>query len=369
MSVYKRPDSDTYSYDFQFQGARYSGNTGEPSKRKAEQYVEALKRTLKSNNARLEKPFNFGAAWSLYWEEIGQHHTNAEDTLRALEWLEKQIGRATMIAAITDSTVARLVTKRRAETFRGKPISPSTVNRTVTEPLKAILRRAGDIWGQSVQRIRWKDHTLKEPQERIREASKDEEDKFLAAIREDYRPVFQFAILTGCRVSEIIGLEWTRVDFFSRYFTVIGKGDKTRRIPMTKAVYALLWSQRGNHALAVFTYIAWKTRDGRERKARYPITINGFKTQWRRAKKTAGVPDFRFHDTRHTAATRLVRKSGNLKLAQRLLGHSDIATTSRYSHVTDDDLRAAMEDNIPTEIPTDDAGGGDKGLSDKGNVV
>ncbi|MDG2571043.1 tyrosine-type recombinase/integrase, partial [Vibrio parahaemolyticus] len=61
------------------------------------------------------------------------------------------------------------------------------------------------------------------------------------------------------------------------------------------------------------------------------------------AKEETGVTDFRFHDNRHTAATRLLRSSGNLKLVQKLLRHEDIATTTKYAHVTDEDLRLAME--------------------------
>lgn len=61
-------------------------------------------------------------------------------------------------------------------------------------------------------------------------------------------------------------------------FTVTGKRDRTRTIPMTKETRALLWSLKDNHPEAVFTYVAQKTRDGRERGKRYPITTEGFKT-------------------------------------------------------------------------------------------
>ncbi|HEY9057509.1 MAG TPA: tyrosine-type recombinase/integrase, partial [Aurantimonas sp.] len=71
-------------------------------------------------------------------------------------------------------------------------------------------------------------------------------------------------------------------------------------------------------------------------------------------------------DTRHTAATRLVRASGNLKLAQRMLGHADLATTTKYAHVTQDDLRAAMEAAAPaaTKTPTQSTAQ-DAALTDK----
>ncbi len=54
------------------------------------------------------------------------------------------------------------------------------------------------------------------------------------------------------------------------------------------------------------------------------------------------MTDFHFHDLRHTSATRILRKS-NLRVVQQLLGHSDIATTTKYAHAVDDDIRNAME--------------------------
>lgn len=54
--------------------------------------------------------------------------------------------------------------------------------------------------------------------------------------------------------------------------------------------------------------------------------------------KATGITDFRFHDTRHTAATRITRATGNLKVAQKLLGHTEIGTTARYAHVQHEDV-------------------------------
>ena len=71
-------------------------------------------------------------------------------------------------------------------------------------------------------------------------------------------------------------------------------------------------------------------------------------TKERRLRKEAAltaaeIRDFRFHDLRHTFATRLLRQTGNLKLVSRLLGHTQIETTMRYAHVIDADLRAALD--------------------------
>jgi integrase len=82
---------------------------------------------------------------------------------------------------------------------------------------------------------------------------------------------------------------------------------------------------------------------------RYPFS-ESWRRWWYRAVKSAGLwddrrsPDrFRFHDLRHTRATRLLRETGNLKIVQKLLGHQSIKTTARYAHAFTDDVRAAME--------------------------
>ena len=352
MSAFKRPGADVYSYDFRCRGRRFSGTTSCTTKREAERFEQTERERIKAAEINLAKPLTFAQASSLYWHEVGQHHRNALTTERVLEWLGDHIGDRTLIADIGDAMVAKLVARR-----RGEAVSHATVNRTVLEPLCAILRRAKSTWKARVQDIEWRNHFLKEPQERVREASSAEETTLLQAIRSDYEPALRFALLTGCRRAEIVGLEWTSVDFINRAFKVTGKGDKTRHIPMTREVRDLLWSLKDYHRSAVFTYVAQKTRDGRVRGTRYPITDAGFKTAWRRRVEDGDnkIVDFRFHDTRHTAATRLVRATGNLRLAQRLLGHTDIATTTKYAHVTHEDLRAGLEaaaTKTATQTPT-----------------
>jgi len=167
---------------------------------------------------------------------------------------------------------------------------------------------------------------------------------------------------------EILGLDWAHVDFFSRRFTVTGKGNKIRTLPMSDAIYDLLWREKDHHPVKVFTYEAARTskRQGLVKGQRYPLSEAGLKTAMRRAVPNAGVENFRFHDTRHTGATRVLRAS-NLKVAQRLLGHADIATTTKYAHAMDDDIRAALNSAAPspTKNPTQSVRGVGKSLKGK----
>ncbi len=192
---------------------------------------------------------------------------------------------------------------------------------------------------------------LREPKERVREMKIEEEARLFEALRPDYHPVIRFAILTGVRIGEIVRLRWQDVDWGSRRITIHGKGRKIATIPMAPDVRELLWSLKGQHPDAVFTYVVARNRvvtRGEERipltkGERRPITREGLKTALRRILPTAKIENFRFHDNRHTAATRVLRAGGNLKTVQRLLRHENIATTTKYAHVSDEDVMAAMQ--------------------------
>lgn len=340
MSVFLRPGSKTYSYDFRHNGQRFSGSTDRTTKPAAREVEKAKRKEAEANSVDDTKPLTFRVAGIRYWEEKGQFASDPDGPFLYIAWLDQQIGGSTLVSKISNATVARLVAKRRED-----GVSNATINRSVVEPLRTILRRAKRVWGATVQEIEWGEHRLKEPQERVREASHEEEDLALSLLPEDYRPILRFALLTGCRRGEIVGLEWSSVYLTRREFRVTGKGDVSRTIPMTQKVYELLLAlhkAEDAHKTAVFTYRAERTRQGRIRGTRYPITAEGFNTVWARYVRPK-LDNFRFHDARHTAATRVVRATGNLKAAQKLLGHTNIATTTRYAHVSHEDLLSALE--------------------------
>ena len=200
----------------------------------------------------------------------------------------------------------------------------------------------------------WKDHWLREPQERVRELVGDEAARLSEATRDDYMPFFSFAHATGLRLNECL-LRWSEVDWSARRVVKIGKGGKRVTAPITSEVRAILWPLRGHHSEFVFTFVAARTLKGRGliKRERYPITYQGAKTAWRRLRAEAGVLGFRFHDDRHNLGTKLLRETGNLKLVQRALNHADLKTTSRYTHVLDSDVAEALERfaKSPTNSP------------------
>jgi integrase len=394
MSVYRpgpknEKKSPFYHYDFQLRGRRFHGSTGCTNEREAEQ-VERAKR----DEAQREVAANRAASASIslqldhvaerYWQEVGQRHAGADNTERDLARLVVYFGKTKLLSEIMDNDVAKLVAWRRAH--RAMPhnlpkdkkpedypfVAPATVNRSTTEVLKKLFTHAKTAWCVRFDNEpNWKVHMLKEPQERVRELVGDEGTRLDAVTRDDYAPFFAFVRATGLRREECVDLRWREVNWEAGQIVRRGKGGKRVTTPLTARVGEILEALEGHHPDFVFTYVAARTvrphkageslvrmgnrktkgqkytaqRDQMERikGRRYPMTLSGVDSAWRRMREESGVQDFRFHDFRHDLATKLLRQTGNLKLVSRVLNHADLKTTMRYAHVLDEDVAAAME--------------------------
>jgi integrase len=346
MSVYPPKKSPYWHYDFQLDGRRFHGSTEATNRRDAKR-VEQVRR-VEAQKAIAEERARAAAgvadmtvdvACGRYWEEVGKHHRNADMTWAALSRFIAHFGAVRRLAEITDADLASIVAARRAE-----GVTNATVNRTVIEPLARIIGRAQKVWGASVPRPpNFKEHRLPEPRERTRELSTDEEARLVAAIRDDYRPLLAFAIMTGVRQANALHLTWPQVDEPAGVIRLIMKGEEPHVIPITSDVADILDGCRGHHETHVFTFVVHQPRGSRRKGERHPITKDGLRRMWKNALRAAGITDYRWHDNRHTALTRVLRETGNLRIAQRLAGHHDITTTAKYAHAVTDDVRAAME--------------------------
>lgn len=356
MSVFKPTGGKTFHYSFQHGGRRFHGPTGKTEKRAAKeverQAREQARRTIeveKQQAAQLkgDAPLSFDLAAGKYWSEVGQHHAGADTTWTDLERLVGYFGGSKALASITDSDINDLVAWRRGQHAKGDPkrglVAPATVNRTTVDLLRKLFTRARKKWGQRFDHEPdWKEHRLKERGEVVRELKADEEIAFVEHLGDGYRDLWRFALASGLRLAECF-IEWRMIDWSARTITVTQKGGRPHTIPLTAEMIAIITPQRGRHPEAVFTYVCTRGSKDRKRGQRYPVSYQGMKTAWRR-RRVKIAPDMRFHDNRHTAASRLVRRTGNLKAAQKLLGHADISTTARfYAHVDMDDLRHLLE--------------------------
>lgn len=362
MSVYRPKNSRFYIFDFTLGGYRFSGSTRCDDARDAEAFEaqrrQEAERVVEQAERAGRQPITIEVACARWFAEHGQHL--AERGLKKqLDWLIEQLGPSTPLHAITDDTVARLVALRRQDVKRSgidergrqlhRPIKARTVNNTVTVLLRNIVRRARDHWKATlIHEPVWRRHMLKETRRGIREISTQEEQRLADTERPDYAKVRRLAIITGLRRREVL-LTWPQVDLEQQICRIIGKGGVPAIVPLSLEACAIIRSCIGHHKLQVFTFVAQRTRVEPKTKTRfvrgqrYPITYFGLGSAKRRSWKEAGV-DARWHDTRHTAAMRTLRTTGNLKLTQKLLRHSDISTTAKsYTDALVDDVRAAME--------------------------
>jgi integrase len=281
-----------------------------------------------------------------YWSEKGQHHACSRNTWKRLSLLIEHFGKDKLIPDITDDDVRALIAWRRGHRVTRKKgrkledcplIAPGTVNLTTMQlkTLFATLR-------PRVQEPQWRKLWLPVRQEHPRELVGDEAERLEAATRDDYAPLFAFAMATGLRQSECL-LLWSQVDFGARQIRKVGKGGNLVTMPITPTIREILWPLRGHHPEHVFTYVAARTYRGWVKGRRYPVTLAGLRAHWHRLRKVAGVSDFRFHDFRHDLATKALRETGNLKLVQRMLNHADIRHTLRYAHVLDEEVAEGFE--------------------------
>jgi integrase len=294
-----------------------------------------------------------------YWNEIGQHHAGADTTWRDIERLIEYFGATKLLTEIRDDDVSKLVAWRRGQQaawkikVKGKLvqnpvaplIAPATVNRSTTEVLKKLFTRA-KTWGIKFDHEpNWKQHWLKEPEERVRELHASEGDRLEEATRADYQPIMEFAGASGLRLNECL-LRWSQVNWDTKQIVKLGKGGKKVVIPITDTIRQILWPLRGHHETMVFTYVARRTRKPQKlvKGDRYPITYSGLKSAWKRLRTAAAIIDFRFHDLRHDFGTKLLRKTKNLKLVQKAMNHADIKTTMRYAHVLDEEVTAGIDE-------------------------
>ena len=137
-------------------------------------------------------------------------------------------------------------------------------------------------------------------------------------------------MLTGCRRSEILELQWGDVDLERREIRLRDSKTGPRTVPLNPAAVEVLSGLRrapGN---------PWVLA-GRQPGKR----ISSLNTPWLRLRVRARLGDVRLHDLRHSFASRALALGENLPMIARLLGHSDVQTTARYAHLSRDALNAS----------------------------
>ena len=139
-------------------------------------------------------------------------------------------------------------------------------------------------------------------------------------------------VMTGCRKSEILSLKWDYIDFDMGYLRLVDSKTGQKDIAIGAPARELLSSlPRLDESDFVFPAASGGGH------------YVGLQKVWERIRRRAGLGDVRIHDLRHSFAAMGATGGESLVVIGALLGHKDVATTSRYAHLADDAKRAAAD--------------------------
>jgi len=261
-------------------------------------------------------------------------------------------------------------------------LKPVTVNRQLSD-LRACLNRAKDIWelrtssldkvkpskidrSPKVRYLTPDDGKTIGEETRLRQALDSREQAFRdgrdsgnrwrevrgyrlfgdfkgRAFVDHLKPAVLVSLNTGLRRGELLKLRWENISFEQRMLTVVGntsKTGKTRHIPLNDE--------------ALNTLKKWKDQPGL--KSAYVFgdstgePLQGMKTSWQNLLVRARVNDFRWHDLRHTFASKLVMAGVDLNTVRELLGHSDYKMTLRYAHLAPRHKQDAVDKLVAAKV-------------------
>ena len=217
--------------------------------------------------------------------------------------------------------------------------APKTVNNILTT-LSVVLKTAVE-WGV-IERVPCSIKLLKPPKGEASFHDFEEFERLVEAARSE-APALLVALLggeAGLRCGEIMGLEWTDVDFAKRQLTVarsewkgqvtMPKGGRIRYVPMTRRLVEALRDARHLRGPRVLCDGAGK-----------PLTQKVVQVLVRRTARRANVKPG-IHILRHTFCSHLAMRGAPARAIQELAGHQDLGTTQRYMHLSPAALDAAI---------------------------
>lgn len=282
-----------------------------------------------------------GEAATEWWNNRARYLRSAPTLKLRLKILRRLIDFGADVTEIDTPEIEIAMAKRRGEhTHNGRLTTASTVNRDVIDTLRPILNYARRIMKvPGMPEIHWKELRLAEPKARVREFTAAELEAIRAGLPEHHLAVFNFLITFGVRLREAwfplhcIDLEGKRIALRKR------KGGDWHTIPINDTWKRELAIRIGRARAANIDTVWYREAQGKLVK----VQASSFQHYMADLLDDLGIHDARpAHDLRHHAATQYVRRTGSLTGAKRLLGHENIATTARYAHASEEDVRDGL---------------------------
>lgn len=179
---------------------------------------------------------------------------------------------------------------------------------------------------------------MEENNKKERYLSKEEAAALYAKLGQSENQMLQFIvpmlILTGARKREVLDAKWEDFELDRQSWRIpISKSGKARHVPLSDGAVMLL------NAMPRNPKCPWAFAN--------PKTLLPYVSifcSWNTVRKQAGLPDVRIHDLRHSFASFLVNAGRSLYEVQKILGHTQIKTTQRYAHLSQDSLISAANE-------------------------
>jgi integrase len=238
----------------------------------------------------------------------------------------------TRLTDITSHGVSQWLAERRAAGS-----SPATV-----EKMRVILGRSfvlGARWGVPGSERNPTLGVVRKPLNNARERFLSAEeagrlrDAAAASNNTQLQHIVGLLLLTGARVRELLDARWDNVDVERQSWLIpTSKTGKPRHVPLSAAALAII------AVLPRFKDCPWLIPNPETR-----LPFVSIKHAWQRAIRVAKLPGLRIHDLRHSAASFMVNSGIDLFAVGKVLGHANVASTARYSHLANATLLAAVE--------------------------
>ena len=160
------------------------------------------------------------------------------------------------------------------------------------------------------------------------------------------KAMIELMYATGLRVSELVELKLSDLDFSQDIIRIMGKGSKERIVPIgdfaKEYLEEYIYKHRGNMLKGITTDYVFLNNHGKK------MTRQGFFKIIKKLANESGISaEISPHTLRHSFASHLLKYGADLRTIQELLGHSDISTTQIYTHVANEELRKNYDEYHP----------------------
>lgn len=339
MSVYKR--GTKWHYAFAIRGVRYRGAISEArTKFQAEQAETKLRQDV--FDGRYAKPsgkedfVKFVEEIYKPWARENKRSFNSNDKYKLPIICASRCFKGKTFAQISPLIIEKYKQERRAAKLEnGNYRKPSTINRELglISKIFSLAIKYGVTHTNPCSAVPF----LPERNNRIRYLMDEEEPRLFAVLngrRAHLRNLVTVAIGTGMRRGDQLNLRWEKVDFQRGIIYVPNsKTGKDYTVPMNEDVRATLLQLQFGRSRSDYVFV--NRRSGKPYK--------DLKRSFAKACELAKIDDLHWHDLRHTFGTRLAEAGCSEATIAALMGHSDPATTRRYTHATDKAKRIAVE--------------------------